>query len=127
MDRISSINGTCASSLGLAAYPDQDPKCVQRAFQCSINYFFVYSPGSKLFTKALKPLVEDAQLIECVSGRMRYPAKGKRFLSRRVTANATSKMEVIAANNPELDSGIIKTLETRIAWRLPLRLTLNAI
>ncbi len=59
MGRISSINGTYASSLGLAAYTDQDPKCVQRAFECGINYFFFYSPGSKLFTKALKHLAKE--------------------------------------------------------------------
>src|SRR3954469_4475029 len=59
MDRISSINGTFASSLGLAAYPDQDPDCVVRAFESGINFFFFYSPGSKRFVKPLKPLIEE--------------------------------------------------------------------
>jgi aryl-alcohol dehydrogenase-like predicted oxidoreductase len=59
MDRISSINGTFASSLGLAAYPDQAPDCVGRAFECGINFFFFYSPGSKAFINALKPLIKE--------------------------------------------------------------------
>src|SRR3954454_1547313 len=71
MDRISSINGTFASSLGLAAYPDQDPDCVSRAFESGINFFFFYSPGSKAFIKALKPLIKenrDEIILACGSG-----------------------------------------------------------
>jgi aryl-alcohol dehydrogenase-like predicted oxidoreductase len=57
MDRISAISGTPVSSLGLAAYSDQDPNCVARAFEAGINFFFFYSP--KLFIKALKPLIDE--------------------------------------------------------------------
>ena len=68
---IATSTGTRASTLGLAAYPDQDPKCVQGAFECGINYFFFYSPGSKLFIKALKPLIKehrDEIILACGSG-----------------------------------------------------------
>jgi aryl-alcohol dehydrogenase-like predicted oxidoreductase len=86
MDRISSINGTYASSLGLAAYPDQDPKCVQRAFECGINYFFFYSPGSKLFTKALKRLAkEHRDEIILASGSGSRTASGLRAARRKIT------------------------------------------
>jgi aryl-alcohol dehydrogenase-like predicted oxidoreductase len=53
---ISSICGTAASGLGLAAYPDQDPQCVRRAFEAGINYFFFYGPGHKEFITALGPI-----------------------------------------------------------------------
>ena len=85
MDRISSINGTHASSLGLAAYSDQDPKCVQRAFECGINFFFFYSPGSKLFIKALKPLIkEHRDEIILASGSGSRTASGLRAARRRL-------------------------------------------
>jgi hypothetical protein len=56
---ISTSTGMQASTLGLAAYPDQDPNCIGRAFKAGINYFFFYSPDSKLFIEALTPLIEE--------------------------------------------------------------------
>src|SRR6478752_414202 len=87
MDRISSINGTHTSSLGLAAYTDQDPKCVERAFESGINYFFFYSPGSKLFTKALKPLVkEHRDEIVLASGSGSRTVGGLRAARRKIAS-----------------------------------------
>jgi aryl-alcohol dehydrogenase-like predicted oxidoreductase len=87
MGRISSINSTYASSLGLAAYPDQDPKCVRRAFESGINYFFFYSPGSKLFIKALKLLAkEQRDEIILASGSGSRTAAGLRAARRKITS-----------------------------------------
>ena len=89
MDRISSINGTNASTLGLAAYPDQDPNCVQRALECGINYFFFYSPGSKLFIEALKPLnKEHRDEIILASGSGSRTAGGLRVARRKIATVA---------------------------------------
>jgi aryl-alcohol dehydrogenase-like predicted oxidoreductase len=54
---ITSINRARASRLGLAAYPDQDPRCVRRAFDRGINYFFFYGPGHREFILRLAPMV----------------------------------------------------------------------
>jgi aryl-alcohol dehydrogenase-like predicted oxidoreductase len=47
--------------LALAAYPDQDPRCVQQAFQAGINFFFFYSAGQKHFVDGLRPLVRTSR------------------------------------------------------------------
>jgi aryl-alcohol dehydrogenase-like predicted oxidoreductase len=93
MDRISSINGTFASSLGLAAYPDQDPDCVGRAFKSGINFFFFYSPGSKRFIKALKPLIEEHRdEIILASGSGSRTAGGLRAARRKIATIAGIEM-----------------------------------
>src|SRR5689334_5127040 len=51
---ISTISGHRSSPLGLAAYPDQDPACVEAAAAAGINYFFFYSPSSGAFVSALR-------------------------------------------------------------------------
>jgi hypothetical protein len=38
-DRLTTLDGTPASCLGLAAGPNQEPQCVRRAFAGGINYF----------------------------------------------------------------------------------------
>src|SRR4051794_29538174 len=50
-------NGTPASCLGLAAAPEQDPRCGRRAFAGGINYFFFYGPGNTSFIEELANLV----------------------------------------------------------------------
>lgn len=45
--------------LGLAAHPEQDPRCVRRAFERGINYFFFYGPGQAQFIEGLKPLLVE--------------------------------------------------------------------
>ena len=54
---ITSLRGVPASCLGLAAHPEQDPRCVRRAFDGGINYFFFYGPGNGPFIKGLVPLI----------------------------------------------------------------------
>jgi aryl-alcohol dehydrogenase-like predicted oxidoreductase len=62
---ITSRAGALASSLGLAAHPQQDPQCVPRADDRGINFFFFYGPNPGPFGEALIPLVrrERDQLI----------------------------------------------------------------
>src|SRR5947199_10721138 len=55
--RLTTLDGTPASCLGLAAGPKQDPRCVRRAFAGGINYFFFYGPGNSPFTQELAALV----------------------------------------------------------------------
>jgi len=86
---ISTINGTAASELGLAATPDQDPKCVRQAFEWGINYFFFYSPGSKLFIKVLKPLIEEHRSkFILASGSGSRTAAGLRAARRKIATVA---------------------------------------
>lgn len=87
MDRISSINGTHTSSLGLAAYIEQDPKCARRAVESGINYFFFYGPGSKLFIKALRPVIEEHRdEIILASGSGARTARGLQAAHRKIAA-----------------------------------------
>src|SRR5262249_38068804 len=51
--RLTTLDGTPASCLGLAAGPKQDPRCVRRAFAGGINYFFFYGPGHTSFIEEL--------------------------------------------------------------------------
>jgi aryl-alcohol dehydrogenase-like predicted oxidoreductase len=44
--------------LGLAAGPDQDPKCIRWAFEHGINFFFFYGPGNRDFTAELALLIQ---------------------------------------------------------------------
>jgi aryl-alcohol dehydrogenase-like predicted oxidoreductase len=55
--RLTTLDGTPASCLGLAAGLKQDPGCVRRAFAGGINYFFFYGPGSTSFIEELAGLV----------------------------------------------------------------------
>jgi predicted aldo/keto reductase-like oxidoreductase len=50
---ITSLGGKRASPLGLAAHPQQDSRCVARAFRNGINYFFCYGPGSEGFLQGI--------------------------------------------------------------------------
>lgn len=54
---ITTVRGTPACPLGLAAYPQQSARCVGQAFDGGINYFFFYGPGSDRFLGGLAPLV----------------------------------------------------------------------
>ena len=56
---ITTLCGTPASLLGLAAHPAQNPQCIWRAFESGINFFFFYSPGHRLFVEGLKSLVRQ--------------------------------------------------------------------
>jgi aryl-alcohol dehydrogenase-like predicted oxidoreductase len=56
---ISTANGKPASALGLAAHPEQNPRCIKRAIDAGINFFFFYGPGHKEFVGGLKPLAQS--------------------------------------------------------------------
>src|SRR5260370_36637249 len=55
--RLTTLDGTPASCLGLAAGPKQDPRPVRRAFAGGINYFFFSGPGHTSFIENLAPSV----------------------------------------------------------------------
>jgi aryl-alcohol dehydrogenase-like predicted oxidoreductase len=67
---ISTIAGTPMSRVGLAAYPDQDPRVVRNALESGINLFFVYGLGSRAFVDELRSVVEACRpgvIVSCGS------------------------------------------------------------
>jgi aryl-alcohol dehydrogenase-like predicted oxidoreductase len=85
--RLTTLDGTPASCLGLAARPMQDPRCVRQAFAAGINYFFFYGPGHKSFIEELASLLarKREQIIVATGSGSRRVA-GLRAARRRVTA-----------------------------------------
>lgn len=82
---ISTIRGAPASWLGLAAYPDQDPRCVRRAALSGINFFFFYGPGQKDFVEGLAPLVSKRrEELILASGSGARTAGGLRAARRKI-------------------------------------------
>jgi aryl-alcohol dehydrogenase-like predicted oxidoreductase len=53
---ISTIDGEPARTLGLAAYPEQDPQCIWLAHEAGINYFFFYDLSHDSYVTELKRL-----------------------------------------------------------------------
>jgi aryl-alcohol dehydrogenase-like predicted oxidoreductase len=84
---LTTLDGTPASCLGLAAGPNQDPRCVRRAFAAGINYFFFYGPGSTSFIKELAALVrrKREQIIVATGGGSRR-GEGLRASRRKLAA-----------------------------------------
>jgi len=84
--RLTTLEGTSARCLGLAAGPKQDPRCVPRAFAAGINYFFFYGPGNTPFIKNLAALVprNREQLIVATGSGSRRIA-GLRAARRKLT------------------------------------------
>jgi aryl-alcohol dehydrogenase-like predicted oxidoreductase len=75
--RLTSLDGTPASCLGLAAGPQQDPRCVRRAFAGGINYFFFYGPTNTAFLAELATLVKrkrEQVIVATGSGSRRVAA-----------------------------------------------------
>ena len=71
---ITSLSGDRASRLGLAANPKQDPRCVRKAFQGGINFFFFYGPGYPQFIHELASLIHrqrEAIILATGSGARR--------------------------------------------------------
>jgi aryl-alcohol dehydrogenase-like predicted oxidoreductase len=85
--RVTTLDGTPASCLGLAAGPKQDPQCVRRAFAGGINYFFFYGPGNTSFIEELASLVrrKREQIIVATGSGSRRVA-GLRAARRKLTA-----------------------------------------
>jgi aryl-alcohol dehydrogenase-like predicted oxidoreductase len=84
--RLTTLDGTPASCLGLAAGPKQDPRCVRRAFAGGINYFFFYGPGHTSFIEELAALVrrKREQIIVATGSGSRRIA-GLRAARRKLT------------------------------------------
>lgn len=85
--RLTTLDGTPASCLGLAAGPKQDPRCVRRAFAGGINYFFFYGPGNTSFIEelaALLPRKREQIIVATGSGSRRVA--GLRAARRKLTA-----------------------------------------
>jgi aryl-alcohol dehydrogenase-like predicted oxidoreductase len=85
--RLTTLDGTPASCLGLAAGPKQDLRCVRRAFVGGINCFFFYGPGHTSFIEALAALVprKREQIIVATGSGSRRIA-GLRAARRKLTA-----------------------------------------
>jgi aryl-alcohol dehydrogenase-like predicted oxidoreductase len=76
MHRVTTITGEFASRLGLAAHPEQDPRCVARAAEGWINYFFFYGPEPGEFGKSLVPLLQKRReelIVASGSGSRKRP------------------------------------------------------
>jgi aryl-alcohol dehydrogenase-like predicted oxidoreductase len=83
---ISTIRGSRASRLGLAAYPNQDPSCVRHAFEAGINFFFFYGPGNTSFIRELKLLVRHRDDIIIASGSGARTKRGLQTARRKIVA-----------------------------------------
>jgi aryl-alcohol dehydrogenase-like predicted oxidoreductase len=122
---ILAASGAPASKLGFAAHPEQDPRCVPRAFECGINYFFFYGPGHRPFVEALKPLVRrrrDEIIVASGSGS-RKPS-GLRTARRKIlSAVGDETIDVFFAEyiNPSDDDdaifGIDGVLDELQKWK----------
>jgi len=110
-ERINTIDGAPASRLGLAAYPEQDPRCVPRAFEKGINFFFFYTAGQKAFIDALKPIVRRRRdEIILASGSGSRTRSGLRTARRKLlSALVTESIDVFFAEyiNPDDDEDAI--------------------
>jgi aryl-alcohol dehydrogenase-like predicted oxidoreductase len=104
---ISTISGAAASSLGLAAYPDQSPECVRRAFDAGINFFFFYGPGQRHFVEALAPLVQERRdRLIVASGSGARTSSGLRAVRRKVlSALGADTIDIFFAEYINPDDG----------------------
>jgi aryl-alcohol dehydrogenase-like predicted oxidoreductase len=85
--RLTTLGGTRASCLGLAAGPKPYPRCVPQAFAAGINYFFFYGPGHTSFIQelaALAPRQREQIIIATGSGSRRIA--GLRAARRKLSA-----------------------------------------
>lgn len=90
---ITSLNGTPAAPLGLAAGTVHDRGCIRRAFDQGINYFFFYGPGHGNFARRLAPLARkhrDKFIVATGSG------------SRKLTGLLNTRRKILAALKHEL-------------------------
>jgi aryl-alcohol dehydrogenase-like predicted oxidoreductase len=85
--RLTTLDGTPANCLGLAAGLKQVPRCVRRAFAGGINYFFFYGPGNKSFIEELAALVRrNREQIIVATGSGSRRLTGLRAGRRKLTA-----------------------------------------
>jgi aryl-alcohol dehydrogenase-like predicted oxidoreductase len=119
---ITDLCGNSASSLGLAAAPRQDPRCVRRAFRSGINFFFFYGPGYEPFLEQLALLVRTQRERVIVATGSGGRKRGSLSAARRriVAALGTELIDVFfaeyvtASDNPKQifgDSGVLDQLQ----------------
>lgn len=123
--RILTRRGTAASCLGLAARPDQDPKCIRWAFGNGINFFFFYGPGNKEFIAELAVLIKRrADDVIIASGSGSRTKNGLRAARRKiVTLLGTEQIDVFFAeyvnpgDNPDAIFGRSGVLDELQQWK----------
>lgn len=123
--RLTTLDGTPASCLGLAAGPKLVPRCVRRAFACGINYFFFYGPGNTSFIEELAGLVvrKREQIIVATGSGSRRVA-GLRAARRKLTALLGVRLidvffieYVHPGDNPDLIFGKNGMLDELRQWK----------
>lgn len=122
---ISTHRGTPASRLGLAAGPDQDPKCVRWAFEHGINFFFFYGPGNKEFIAELAMLIKRrADDVIVASGSGARTRNGLRAARRKIVSSiGTEHVDVFFAeyinpgDNPDAIFGSGGVLDELQQWK----------
>jgi aryl-alcohol dehydrogenase-like predicted oxidoreductase len=123
--RLTTLDGTPASCLGLAAGPKQDPRCVRRAFAGGINYFFFYGPGHTSFIDELAALArrKREQIIVATGSGSRRVA-GLRAARRKLAGLLGSGLidvffieYVHPGDNPEVMFGKNGVLDELEHWK----------
>jgi aryl-alcohol dehydrogenase-like predicted oxidoreductase len=123
--RLTTLDCTPASCLGLAAGPKQDPRCVRRAFASGINYFFFYGPGHTSFIEELAALVrrKREQIIVATGSGSRRVA-GLQAARRKLTALLGIELidvffveYVHPGDNPEVMFGENGVLDELRQWK----------
>jgi aryl-alcohol dehydrogenase-like predicted oxidoreductase len=109
---ITTLSGSPASCLGLAASPEQDGRdCVRRAFSRGINYFFFYSLGYAGFVRQVARLIRtkrDQVIVASGSGsRKRQSLAAAR--KKTMDALGTGLIDVFFAEyiNPHDDEAAV--------------------
>jgi aryl-alcohol dehydrogenase-like predicted oxidoreductase len=123
--RLTTLDGTPARCLGLAAGPDQDPGCVARGFAGGINYFFFYGPGNTSFIAELAALVrQQRQRIIVATGSGSRRPEGLRTARRKLarllgveTIDVFFIEYVHPGDNPELMFGESGVLDELSQWK----------
>jgi aryl-alcohol dehydrogenase-like predicted oxidoreductase len=123
--RLTTLDGTPASCLGLAAGPKRVPRSVSRALQAGINYFFFYGPGNTSFIEELAALVprkREQIIIATGSGSRRLA--GLRAARRKLTTFlGTGLIDVFfieyvhPGDNPEVMFGKGGVLDELRQWK----------
>jgi aryl-alcohol dehydrogenase-like predicted oxidoreductase len=122
---LTTLDGTRACCLGLAAGPKQDPRCVPRAFAGGINYFFFYGPGNTAFIEELAALVarnRDQIIVATGSGSRRIA--GWRAARRKMTVLLGTELidvffieYVHPGDNPDVIFGKNGVLDELQQWK----------
>src|SRR5687768_3986737 len=96
---ITSLSGVAACPLALAAYPNQDPKCVARAFQGGMNYFFFYSLSAEQYIQKLASLLKKKrdEIIVATGSGSRKPSTLKTTRRKIMSVLGTDVVDLFFA------------------------------